>query len=63
MAAAIMGLYIVDAANNALAGPCRALLADVAPAEQQRLGNAVMSVWSSLGSVLGFAICSVPWAR
>jgi len=63
MAAAIIGLYIVDAANNALAGPCRALLADVAPADQQRLGNSLMSVWSSMGSVVGFAICSVPWSR
>jgi len=63
MAAAIVGLWIIDMANNGLAGPCRALVADIAPAEQQRLGNALMAVWSSIGSVIGFVICAIPWTR
>lgn len=63
MVMAIVGLWIVDMANNALAGPCRALIADIAPSEQQRLGNSLMAVWSSIGSVIGFMICAVPWAR
>lgn len=61
--AAIIGLWIIDMSNNALAGPCRALIADIAPVEQQRLGNALMAVWSSVGSVIGFLICAIPWAR
>jgi solute carrier family 45 protein 1/2/4 len=63
MAAAIVGLWIIDMSNNALAGPCRALIADIAPVEQQRLGNALMAVWSSIGSVIGFLICAIPWAH
>ena len=63
MAAAIIGLWVIDMANNSLAGPCRALIADIAPPEQQRLGNAIMAVWSSVGSVIGFLICAIPWAR
>ncbi len=63
IAAAIMGLWIIDMSNNALAGPCRALIADIAPVEQQRLGNALMAVWSSVGSVIGFLICAIPFSR
>jgi solute carrier family 45, member 1/2/4 len=61
--AAIIGLWIIDMSNNALAGPCRALVADIAPVEQQRLGNALMAVWSSVGSVIGFLICAIPFSR
>ncbi len=63
MAAAIVGLWIIDMANNGLAGPCRALIADISPPEQQRLGNALMAVWSSIGSIIGFVLCAIPWTR
>jgi solute carrier family 45 protein 1/2/4 len=63
MVAAIIGLWVIDFANNALAGPCRALIADIAPPEQQRLGNSLIGVWSAVGSVIGFIICAIPWAR
>lgn len=60
---AIVGLWILDSAQNGLTGPARALIADIAPPEQQKLGNSLIAVWSSLGSVLGFAFCAVPWSR
>jgi len=63
MAAATVGLWIIDMANNGLAGPCRALIADIAPSEQQRLGNALIAVWSSIGNVIGFVMCAVPWTH
>ena len=39
----VIGFWILDLSNNMIQGPCRALLVDVAPAEQQATGNAFFS--------------------
>lgn len=62
IAFAIFGFWLLDIANNTLQGPCRTIIADLAPMEQQRLGNAYFSLWSSLGNVVGFLICYIPWS-
>lgn len=35
-------------------GPCRALIVDLAPKEQQNLGNALYSVWIAFGNIAGY---------
>jgi len=51
---AIIGFWILDLSNNTVQGPCRALLVDVAPADQQGLGGAVFSFMLGLGNLLGY---------
>ena len=44
-------------------GPCRALIVDLAPKEQQALGNSMFSGWIALGNVLGYIVGALPgWA-
>lgn len=47
----IIGFWILDLSNNTVQGPCRALLVDIAPADQQSLGSSFFSV------MLGIPYC------
>lgn len=56
---AIIGFWILDLANNTVQGPCRALLVDVAPPEQQGLGSAWFSFMLGTGNLIGYFIGSL----
>eukprot|EP00026_Physarum_polycephalum_P006135 Phypoly_transcript_06176.p1 GENE.Phypoly_transcript_06176~~Phypoly_transcript_06176.p1 ORF type:complete len:534 (+),score=38.24 Phypoly_transcript_06176:118-1719(+) len=56
---AIVGFWILDLSNNTVQGPCRALLVDVAPQEQQGLGSAWFSFMLGTGNLLGYFIGSL----
>jgi len=51
---AIIGFWILDLANNTVQGPCRALLVDVAPADQQTMGGSFFSGMLGLGNLAGY---------
>lgn len=53
----VVGFWIYDVANNMLAGPCRALLADLSGSSQKktRTANTLFSFFMAVGNVLGFA--------
>ncbi|KAK4777729.1 hypothetical protein SAY87_017916 [Trapa incisa] len=53
----VVGFWILDVANNMLQGPCRALLADLAAADQgkTRTANSLFSFFMAVGNVMGFA--------
>jgi solute carrier family 45 protein 1/2/4 len=57
IAVAVVGFWLLDFANNAVQGPCRALIVDLAP-KQQKLANAMLSAMLCLGSVAGFLLSS-----
>lgn len=56
---AIIGFWILDLANNTVQGPCRALLVDVAPQEQQGTGSAYFSLMLGTGNLLGYFVGSL----
>ncbi|PRP80204.1 hypothetical protein PROFUN_12162 [Planoprotostelium fungivorum] len=56
---AIIGFWIMDLANNAVQGPCRALLVDIAPADQQNWGGSLFSFMLGLGNLTGYALAGV----
>jgi len=51
---ATIGFWILDLSNNTVQGPCRALLVDVAPPQQQGLGSSLFSFMLGLGNCLGY---------
>jgi len=51
---AIIGFWILDLSNNTVQGPCRALLVDVAPPEQQAIGGSFFSFMLGIGSLVGY---------
>lgn len=51
---AIVGFWILDLSNNTVQGPCRALLVDVAPADQQAIGGSFFSFMLGTGSLVGY---------
>lgn len=59
---AIFSFWALDFAINAAQGPLRALLADVAPPEQHKLGNSYFALASGLGNFFGSLLGSVPLA-
>ena len=59
LALAIVGFWLVDFAVNAVQGPVRTLLADVAPPEQQQLGNALFGFMTGFGNAAGAFIGAV----
>jgi solute carrier family 45 protein 1/2/4 len=60
IAIAVFGFWILDLSNNTVQGPCRALLVDVAPPEQQGEGSAWFSFMLGTGSLLAYFIGSFP---
>lgn len=58
----VAGFWMLDIANNMLQGPCRALVADIAPPEKQETGNALFTFWLGLGNILGFITGWMPWS-
>jgi solute carrier family 45 protein 1/2/4 len=56
IAIAIVGFWILDLANNTVQGPCRALLVDIAPTDQQGLGSSFFSFMLGLGNLVGYFI-------
>eukprot|EP00850_Spirogloea_muscicola_P020918 SM000230S07354 [mRNA] locus=s230:120068:124665:- [translate_table: standard] len=60
----ILGFWFLDLANNTVQGPSRALLADLAGADQQEAANAFYSLWISIGNILGYSTgTSDQWFR
>eukprot|EP00741_Cyanophora_paradoxa_P020850 tig00021314_g20128.t1 len=59
---AIMGLWILDVACNAVTGPARALLADLAP-QQLSVANSIFGWSLGLGNTLGFFAGNVHWTE
>eukprot|EP01132_Coremiostelium_polycephalum_P005667 gene5667-7053_t len=56
---AILGFWILDLSNNAVQGPCRALLVDVAAPSQQGLGSSLFSIMLGIGNLLGYLMGSI----
>eukprot|EP00898_Chlorokybus_atmophyticus_P003655 jgi/Chlat1/4290/Chrsp29S04379 len=50
----VLGFWLLDIANNTIAGPCRALVADLAGATQREEANAYTAMWLSIGNFLGY---------
>jgi hypothetical protein len=50
----IIGFWVLDLANNTVQGPCRALLVDTAPANQQNLGGFCFSFM--MGTTVSFKL-------
>lgn len=51
---AVIGFWVLDLSNNTVQGPCRALLVDVAPPQQQATGSALFSFMLGFGNLLGY---------
>ncbi|KAI3736525.1 hypothetical protein L2E82_26350 [Cichorium intybus] len=53
----VIGFWLLDMANNATQGPCRALLADLTGNDHRRtrVANAYYSLFMAIGNVLGYA--------
>lgn len=51
----VMGFWLLDLANNTVQGPARALLADLAGAEQRDTANAIFCLWMAIGNIIGFS--------
>eukprot|EP01117_Protostelium_nocturnum_P000043 TRINITY_DN10130_c0_g1_i1.p1 TRINITY_DN10130_c0_g1~~TRINITY_DN10130_c0_g1_i1.p1 ORF type:complete len:511 (-),score=163.11 TRINITY_DN10130_c0_g1_i1:106-1638(-) len=60
---AMLGIWILDLSNNMMQGPLRALLVDVAPADQQNLGGSLFSGMIGAGSIVGFLIAAGKWDK
>lgn len=60
---AIASFWALDFAINAAQGPLRALMADLAPPEQQTEGNAYFAFATGVGNVAGGALGSVSLSR
>ena len=59
----VVAFWASDFFINALQGPSRTLLVDVAPASQLALGNGLFSMWDSLGKITGFLFGSFEVAK
>jgi solute carrier family 45, member 1/2/4 len=62
LSVAVVSFWALDFAINAAQGPLRALMADLAPAEQQTEGNAYFAFATGVGNVAGGALGSLPLA-
>ncbi|CAL1403940.1 unnamed protein product [Linum trigynum] len=53
----VVGFWLLDAANNMLMAPCRALLADLSGSSQKQtcVANSFLSFFLAVGNVLGYA--------
>eukprot|EP00897_Mesotaenium_endlicherianum_P002198 jgi/Mesen1/2005/ME000147S01103 len=51
----IIGFWCLDLSNNTVQGPSRALLADLAGPDQQDAANALYSLWTAVGNILGYS--------
>lgn len=60
---AIASFWALDFAINAVQGPLRALLADVVPTTQHKLGNAYFALGTGLGNCTGSFLGSVKLSR
>lgn len=59
----ITSFWALDFAINAAQGPLRALLADVVPPEQHKLGNAYFAFATGVGNCAGSLLGSLPLSR
>jgi hypothetical protein len=59
----VVAFWASDFFINALQGPSRTLLVDVAPPSQLALGNGLFSMWDSLGKITGFLFGSFEVAK
>lgn len=59
----IISFWALDFAINAAQGPLRALLADVVPPEQHKLGNAYFAFGTGVGNCAGSFLGSLPLSR
>jgi len=57
---AVVAFWLLDFSLNAVQGPLRALMADVAPSEQQEQGNAFFALFTGVGNLLGNVLGSIP---
>lgn len=60
---AVASFWALDFAINAAQGPLRALMADLAPPEQQTEGNAYFAFGTGVGNVVGGALGSLPLSK
>lgn len=60
---AVLAFWMLDFAINAAQGPIRALMADVLPARQHKLGNSYFALATGLGNCSGSLLGSVPLAK
>ncbi|PHH82968.1 hypothetical protein CDD83_3098 [Cordyceps sp. RAO-2017] len=54
VAAAVVGIYLLDIAVNTVQAACRAFIVDAAPAHQQELANSMASRFTGVGNILGY---------
>lgn len=62
IAFATFGFWMLDFSSNLYQGPARFLLADLAPIEQQNMGNAMFSSWLAFGSIAGSIVGYIPFS-
>ncbi|EME26760.1 sucrose transporter, GPH family [Galdieria sulphuraria] len=60
---AIASFWLLDFSLNAAQGPLRALMADIAPSEQQEQGNAFFALMTGVGNLLGNILGSIPLSK
>lgn len=63
MSIAVLAFWMLDFAINAAQGPLRALMADVLPPKQHKLGNSYFALATGLGNCSGSLLGSVPLAN
>ncbi|KAL1986718.1 hypothetical protein VTN96DRAFT_5923 [Rasamsonia emersonii] len=59
IAVAVLSIYAVDFAINAVQACCRSLIVDTLPIPQQQAGSAWASRMSAIGQLIGYAIGSI----
>eukprot|EP00871_Galdieria_phlegrea_P002711 jgi/Galph1/3440/GphlegSOOS_G2078.1 len=60
---AICSFWLLDFSLNAVQGPLRALMADIAPGKQQEQGNAFFALMTGIGNFLGNLFGSISLSR
>ncbi|KAM0952946.1 putative sucrose/H+ symporter, plant, MFS transporter superfamily [Dioscorea sansibarensis] len=51
----VAGFWVLDLSNNAVQGPARALMADLAGPEKVNAANAIFCSWMAAGNILGYS--------
>ncbi|MCJ1380333.1 hypothetical protein MMC17_003436 [Xylographa soralifera] len=59
IALAVLSIYAVDFAINAVQSACRSLIIDTLPVEQQQLGSAWASRMAGIGHLIGYGIGTI----
>lgn len=63
LAVAMLSFWALDFSINAAQGPLRALLADIVPPEQHKMGNACFALATGVGNFAGSILGSLPLSR